>query len=99
MSGSPTPCSELVVESLSPSLTPFGDSDFLLEETNTFLSLDDLIPPAIDNGIYDSEGDIVFLKELLNEDPTPNLLPLPVFKINETEKIKTSIDDPLDLEL
>ncbi|GJR66010.1 reverse transcriptase domain-containing protein [Tanacetum coccineum] len=100
ISGSPTPSSGLVVESLSPSLTPFGDIDFLLEETDAFLSLDDSIPPDIDNGIYDSEGYILFLEELLNEDPTPNLPPLlPVFKINETEKIKTSIDDLPDLEL
>ncbi|GJS02082.1 reverse transcriptase domain-containing protein [Tanacetum coccineum] len=37
-SGNPTPSSNLVVASLSPSLTPFGDSDFLLEETDTLLS-------------------------------------------------------------
>ncbi|GJR09972.1 reverse transcriptase domain-containing protein [Tanacetum coccineum] len=65
------------------------------------LSLDDSIPPGIDNGIYDSEGDIIFLEELLNEDPTPNLPPIPhpVCLINETEKIKSSIDDPPDLKL
>ncbi|GJX70412.1 reverse transcriptase domain-containing protein [Tanacetum coccineum] len=95
MSGSPTPSSDPVVESLSPSLTPFRDSNFLLEETDTFLSLDDSMPPGINNGIYDSEGDILFLEELLNDDPTPNLPP----EINETEKIKTLIDDPPDLEL
>ncbi|GKB23983.1 retrovirus-related pol polyprotein from transposon TNT 1-94 [Tanacetum coccineum] len=38
LSGNPTPSSDLVVASLSPSLTPFGDSDFLLEETDTLLS-------------------------------------------------------------
>ncbi|GJT53481.1 reverse transcriptase domain-containing protein [Tanacetum coccineum] len=60
----------------------------------------DSIPSGIDNGIYDSEGDILFLEELLNNDPTPNLPPpLLVFEINETKKIKTSIDDPPDLEL
>nr|GEW48479.1 retrovirus-related Pol polyprotein from transposon 17.6 [Tanacetum cinerariifolium] len=70
-------------------------------QTDAFLSLDDSIPPGIDNGIYDSEGDILFLEELLNEDPTPNLPPIHhlVCLINETEKIKSSIDDPLDLEL
>ncbi|GKE32803.1 reverse transcriptase domain-containing protein [Tanacetum coccineum] len=101
MSGNPTPYPDHVVESLSPSLTPFGDSDFLLEETDAFLSPDDSIPPGIDNGIYDSKGDILFLEELLNEDPTPNLPPIPllVCLINETEKIKSSIDDPSDLEL
>ncbi|GJU56990.1 hypothetical protein Tco_1234756 [Tanacetum coccineum] len=101
MSGSPTPSPDPVVESLSPSFTPFGDSDFLLEETEAFLSLDDLIPLGIDNGIYDSEGDILFLEELLNEDPTLNLphIPLLVCLINETKKIKSSRDDPPDLEL
>ncbi|GKC62738.1 reverse transcriptase domain-containing protein [Tanacetum coccineum] len=100
MSGSPTSSPDLVVESLSPSFTLFGDSDFLLEETDAFLSLDDSIPPGIDNAIYDSEGDILFLEELLNEDPTLNLLPTPhpVCFINETKKIKSSIDDPPDLE-
>ncbi|GJV97802.1 ribonuclease H-like domain-containing protein [Tanacetum coccineum] len=89
------------VESLSPSFTPFGDSEFLLEQTDAFISLDESIPPGIDNGIYDSEGDILFLEELLNEDPTPNLppIPLPVCLIIETEKIKSSIDDPPDLKL
>ncbi|GJW49153.1 reverse transcriptase domain-containing protein [Tanacetum coccineum] len=60
LSGNPTPSSDPVVVSLSPSLNPFGDSDFLLEETDAFLALDDLIPPEIDNGIYDSVGDIFF---------------------------------------
>ncbi|GJR53254.1 reverse transcriptase domain-containing protein [Tanacetum coccineum] len=101
MSGSPTPSPDPVVESLSPSLTPFGDSDFLWEETDAFLSLDDSIPSGFDNGIYDSEGDILFLEELLNEDPTLNLPPIPhpVCLINETAKIKSSIDDPPNLEL
>ncbi|GJX65715.1 reverse transcriptase domain-containing protein [Tanacetum coccineum] len=72
-----------------------------MEDPDAFLFLDDSIPPGIDNGIYDSEGDIFFLEELLNEDPTPNLPPIPhhVCLINETEKIKSSIDDPPDLEL
>ncbi|GKD34272.1 reverse transcriptase domain-containing protein [Tanacetum coccineum] len=101
MSGSPTLSPDPMVESLSPSLTPFGDSDFLLEETDAFLSLDDSIPPGIDDGTYDSEGDILFLERLLNDDPTPDLPPIPhpVCLINDTEKIKSSIDDPPDLEL
>ncbi|GJV98604.1 hypothetical protein Tco_1553856 [Tanacetum coccineum] len=74
-SASSTPSSDLVVTSLSPSLTPFGDSDFLLEETDAFLALDDSIPPKINNGIYDSEGDILFIEKLLNDDPTKDLSP------------------------
>ncbi|GJT99902.1 reverse transcriptase domain-containing protein [Tanacetum coccineum] len=66
-----------------------------------FLSLDDSIPPGIDDGTYDSEGDILFLERLCNDDPTPDLplIPNPVCLINDTEKIKSSIDDPPDLEL
>ncbi|GKB62835.1 hypothetical protein Tco_0919021 [Tanacetum coccineum] len=83
LSGSPTLSPDPVVESLSPSLTPSGEINLLLEETNAFLSLDDLIPPddepsttksliekllEIDNEIYDSEGDILFLENLLTDD-------------------------------
>nr|GEV82003.1 hypothetical protein [Tanacetum cinerariifolium] len=89
MSGSPTPSPDPVVESLSPSLTPFGDSDFLLEETDTFLSLDDSIPPGINNGIYDSKGDILFLEELVNEDPTPNLPPISHHSLGEPDSCRT----------
>ncbi|GKE00209.1 hypothetical protein Tco_1388192 [Tanacetum coccineum] len=38
LSGKPTPSSDSVVESLCPLPTPFGDSDSLLEETDTLLS-------------------------------------------------------------
>ncbi|GJV19067.1 hypothetical protein Tco_1368087 [Tanacetum coccineum] len=41
-SGNPTPCSEPIVSTASPTLTPFGDSDFLLfEEADSFLALED----------------------------------------------------------
>ncbi|GKB96592.1 reverse transcriptase domain-containing protein, partial [Tanacetum coccineum] len=96
--GSPTPSSDPVVVSLSPSLTPFGDNDFLLEETNAFLALDDSIPPEIDNGIYDSEGDILFLQKLLNDDPTKDLPPKEL-KNDETKMTKSSNEEPLELEL
>ncbi|GKC20327.1 reverse transcriptase domain-containing protein [Tanacetum coccineum] len=58
LSGSPTLSSDPVVASLSPSLTPFGDSDFILEEIDTFLAFDDSISPDIDDRIFDPEGDI-----------------------------------------
>ncbi|GKC39771.1 reverse transcriptase domain-containing protein [Tanacetum coccineum] len=68
LSGSLTPFSDPIVASLFPSLTSFGDSDSLLEETDSFLALDST-PPGIDNGIYDSEGDIIFLEKLLEDEP------------------------------
>nr|GEU58820.1 hypothetical protein [Tanacetum cinerariifolium] len=41
MSGNPTPSTEPIVFTSSPTLTPFGDSDFLLEETDAFLAIED----------------------------------------------------------
>nr|GEX72550.1 reverse transcriptase domain-containing protein [Tanacetum cinerariifolium] len=41
LSGNPTPSTELIISISSPTLTPFGDSDFLLEETDDFLAIDD----------------------------------------------------------
>ncbi|GJY76635.1 hypothetical protein Tco_0481751 [Tanacetum coccineum] len=64
-----------------------------------FLNLDDSIPPGVD-GIYDSEGDTVYLEELLSViNSDPNLPPSPVCEINVPEKIKSSCEDPPDLEL
>ncbi|GJV88366.1 reverse transcriptase domain-containing protein [Tanacetum coccineum] len=70
-SGNPTPTSELIVSTSSPTITPFGDSDFLLEETDAFLAIEDeSISPEIDDSYYDSEGDILLLEEFLNDDPS-----------------------------
>nr|GFA91143.1 reverse transcriptase domain-containing protein [Tanacetum cinerariifolium] len=62
-SGNPTPSTEPIVSNSSPTLTPFGDSDFLLEETDAFLAIDDEpISPKIYGCYYDSEGDILLLE-------------------------------------
>nr|GEV05387.1 reverse transcriptase domain-containing protein [Tanacetum cinerariifolium] len=61
-------CKEPIVKSSSPTLTPFGESDFFLEEIEDFLN-DESIPTRIENSFYDPEGDILYLKKLLNEDP------------------------------
>ncbi|GJR52564.1 reverse transcriptase domain-containing protein [Tanacetum coccineum] len=98
-SGNPTSTSDLTIDSRSPSFTPFGGSDFLMEEIDEFLERDDSIPPGVD-GIYDSEGDTVYLEELLSViNSDPNLPPSPVCEINVPEKVKSSCEDPPDLEL
>ncbi|GJZ09345.1 reverse transcriptase domain-containing protein [Tanacetum coccineum] len=66
-SGNPTSTSDLMIDSRSPSFTPFGGSDFLMEEIDEFLEHDDSIPP--------------------------------VCEINVPEEIKSSCEDPPDLEL
>ncbi|GJV78540.1 hypothetical protein Tco_1514410 [Tanacetum coccineum] len=98
-SGNPTSTSGLTIDSRSPSFTPFEGSDFLMEEIDEFLEHDDSIPPGVD-GIYDSEGDTVYLEELLSViNSDPNLPPSPVCEINVHEEIKSSCEDPPDLEL
>nr|GEZ49668.1 hypothetical protein [Tanacetum cinerariifolium] len=44
------------------------EDDSLMKEIDIFLALDDSIPPGMENDDYDSEGDVFFLKELLNDD-------------------------------
>nr|GEZ99696.1 reverse transcriptase domain-containing protein [Tanacetum cinerariifolium] len=76
VSGNPTPSTEPIVSISSPTLTPFGDSDFLLEETDVFLAIDDVpISPEIDDSFYDSKGDIPLLEEFLNDDSSSPPLP------------------------
>nr|GEU54325.1 reverse transcriptase domain-containing protein [Tanacetum cinerariifolium] len=107
-SGNPTPYYDPIVSTTSPTLTPFGESDFLLEEVDAFLALeDDPTSPEVDHSYVDTEGDILFLEEFLNDDPslTPpiqgNYLPQvqKELKIYEAKSDKSSVDEPLEVEL
>nr|GEW20556.1 hypothetical protein [Tanacetum cinerariifolium] len=61
---SPRPPKELnSIESFSPSPILVKDSDSFMEEIDTFLALDNLIPPGIDSNGYDSEEDNFFLDD------------------------------------
>nr|GEX31337.1 reverse transcriptase domain-containing protein [Tanacetum cinerariifolium] len=63
VSGNPTPSTEPIVSTSYPTLTPFGDSDFLLEETDAFLDIkDEPISSKINYSYYDSKGDILLLE-------------------------------------
>nr|GFB35634.1 reverse transcriptase domain-containing protein [Tanacetum cinerariifolium]GFB35660.1 reverse transcriptase domain-containing protein [Tanacetum cinerariifolium] len=42
MAGNYTPSTEPIISNSSPTLTPFGDNDFLFEETDAFLAIDDV---------------------------------------------------------
>ncbi|GKA76639.1 hypothetical protein Tco_0783100 [Tanacetum coccineum] len=66
-----TPFIPFVLENPSSSPILVVDSDFLVEEVDTFLVSEDSIPPGIESDL-DSEGDIVFLDNLLNDDPIPD---------------------------
>nr|GEY76213.1 reverse transcriptase domain-containing protein [Tanacetum cinerariifolium] len=104
----PTPYYDPIVSTSSPTLTPFGDSDFLLEEVNAFLALeDDPTSPEIDQSYYDPEGDILLLEAFLNDDPSVpppnpgNYLPQDQkeFKNFKAKNDKSSIDEPPEVEL
>nr|GEV37545.1 reverse transcriptase domain-containing protein [Tanacetum cinerariifolium] len=76
VSGNPTTYYDLIVSTSSPTLTPFGNSDFLLEKVDAFLALeDDPASPKVDISYYDTEGDTLFLEAFLNNDPSL-LLPI-----------------------
>ncbi|GJZ28336.1 hypothetical protein Tco_0572983, partial [Tanacetum coccineum] len=72
-SSNPTPYYDPIVSTSSPTLTPFGDCDFLLlEEADAFLALeDDPTSPDVDDSYNDSKGDILLLEAILNSDPSP----------------------------
>nr|GEZ57811.1 hypothetical protein [Tanacetum cinerariifolium] len=108
-SGSPTPSDDPIVSTTSPTLTPFGDSDFILfEEVDAFLGLDDdPESPEFDPSYYDPEGDILLLEAILNSKPSPPLpnheQDMPSFnnelKACEAKTIKSSVDEPPEVEL
>nr|GEV50056.1 reverse transcriptase domain-containing protein [Tanacetum cinerariifolium] len=88
--------------------TPFENSDFLLEEVDAFLALeDDPTSPEVDQSYLDPEGDILLLEAFLNDDPS---LPPPnqgnyfpkvrkELKICEAKSDKSSIDEPPEVKL
>ncbi|GJR22105.1 reverse transcriptase domain-containing protein [Tanacetum coccineum] len=91
-SGNPTPGYDPIVSNSSPTLTPFGDSDFLLlEEADAFLALaDDLTSPEVDESYYDPDGDILILEALNTRKE---------LKFCEAKTAKSLIDEPPEVEL
>ncbi|GKC80461.1 reverse transcriptase domain-containing protein, partial [Tanacetum coccineum] len=96
-SGNPTPSLDPILSISSPSLTPFKEGGFLLEEIKACLT-NDSIPPGIDDADFDSEGDLLLLEKLLNDDPS-SPLPLKELHVEELKIVKSSIDDPPELKL
>ncbi|GJZ11206.1 reverse transcriptase domain-containing protein [Tanacetum coccineum] len=98
-----------IVSTASPTLTPFGDSDFLLfEEADSFLALeDDPTSSEVDPTYQDPEGDILILEAILNSEPPP---PLPnheqympggrkELKLCEAKTVESSVNEPPEVEL
>ncbi|GKD95390.1 hypothetical protein Tco_1375227 [Tanacetum coccineum] len=104
--GNSTPYFEPIVDTTSPTLTPFEGGDFILEEIETELS-DTSYKSGIDDAECDPEKDILLLEAILNSEP---LSPLPnhanyfpevrkELKICEAKTDETSIDEPPEVEL
>nr|GFB23532.1 reverse transcriptase domain-containing protein [Tanacetum cinerariifolium] len=108
-SGNPTLQNDPIISVTSPTLTPFGDSDFLLfEEADAFLGLeDDPDSPKINPFYYDPEGDILLLEAIFNSEPLPSPpnqdQNLPSFKgelkAYEAQTVKSSVNEPPEIEL
>ncbi|GJR56959.1 reverse transcriptase domain-containing protein [Tanacetum coccineum] len=108
-SGNSTPYYDPIVSTSSPTLTPFGDSDFLLfEEADSFLAIeDDPTSPEVDPTYYDPNGDILLLEAILNSNPSPpppnqgNYFPetRKDLKICEANNEKSSVNEPPEVEL
>nr|GEX38429.1 reverse transcriptase domain-containing protein [Tanacetum cinerariifolium] len=106
-SGNPTPFYDPIVSTTYPTLTLFGNSDFLLEEVDAFLAVEDE-PTSSDyyQPYLDLEGDILLLEAFLNDDPSPppyqgNYMPevRKELKICEAHSEKSSVDEPHVTEL
>nr|GEY98386.1 reverse transcriptase domain-containing protein [Tanacetum cinerariifolium] len=108
-SGNPTPYDYPFFSTTSPTLNPFGDSDFLLfEKADAFLGLeDDPNSPEFNPFYYDPKGDILLLEAILNSKPLP---PLPnheqylpsykkELKVCDAKTVKSSVDKPSEVEL
>ncbi|GKB98033.1 hypothetical protein Tco_0984170 [Tanacetum coccineum] len=104
--GNSTPYFEPIVDTTSPTLTPFEGSDFILEEIEAELS-DTSYKSGIDDAECDPEKDILLLEAILNSEP---LAPLPnnanyfpevrkELKICEAKIDETLIDEPPKVEL
>nr|GFB10775.1 reverse transcriptase domain-containing protein [Tanacetum cinerariifolium] len=108
VSGNPTPYFDPIISTTSLTLTPFENSNFLLEEVDAFLALeDDHILLEVDQSYVDTKGDILILETFLNDDPSlpppnqGNYLPevRKELKICEAKFDKSSIDKPPEVEL
>nr|GFB39313.1 reverse transcriptase domain-containing protein [Tanacetum cinerariifolium] len=108
-SGNPTFYDDLIISTTSPTLTPFGDSDFLLfEEADAFLGLeDDPNLPEFNPFYCDPEGDILLLEAILNSEPLPPILNhkqyMPSYKkelkVCDAKTVKSFVDEPPEVEL
>nr|GEU38388.1 reverse transcriptase domain-containing protein [Tanacetum cinerariifolium] len=107
-SGNPILYYDSIVSTTSSTLTPFGNSDFLLKEVDAFLAIEDEPnSPEFYQPYLDPKGNILLLEAFLNDDPSlppPNQINyLPEvrkeLKNCEAKSDKSSVDEPPVVEL
>nr|GEV22617.1 reverse transcriptase domain-containing protein [Tanacetum cinerariifolium] len=107
-SGNPTLSNDLIISATSLTLTLFENSDFLLEEVDAFLAVEDEPTSSqFQQSYLDPEGDILLLEAFLNDDPSSP----PLNQRNQLSKVqkelkmceakikKSSADEPPVVEL
>nr|GFB55856.1 retrovirus-related Pol polyprotein [Tanacetum cinerariifolium] len=94
-----------IVSNSSPTLTPFNESDFYLEEIEDCLN-NYSNPEEVEDSEFDMERDILILEVLLNRDPEPLPNQKHYFpeahndlKVIEPKNKKSSDDEPPKVEL
>nr|GEX29055.1 reverse transcriptase domain-containing protein [Tanacetum cinerariifolium] len=100
-----TPYFKPIVSNSSPTLTPFNESDFYLEEIEDCLN-NDSNPEEDEDSEFDMERDILILEALLNSDPEPLPKQKDYFseahndlKVIEPKNDKPFDDEPPEVEL
>ncbi|GJT08068.1 reverse transcriptase domain-containing protein [Tanacetum coccineum] len=90
---------DVACEEYAQEVAGFG-GDFILEEIDTFLHTPEELS-NLDDDYYDTEGDILYLEKLLNEDPSPTLPPMKNDDLKQVDVTltKPSIEEPPELEL
>nr|GEY62039.1 reverse transcriptase domain-containing protein [Tanacetum cinerariifolium] len=99
-SGNPTPYYDPIVSTTSLTLTLFRNSDFLLEEVDAFLALeDDPTSPEVDQSYVDTKGDILLLEAFLNDDPSLDLQIKKIISLKFERILKYVKLKPINLQL
>ncbi|GJU11689.1 reverse transcriptase domain-containing protein [Tanacetum coccineum] len=86
--------------------TPLSDPEDNIDEVNSFLAME--VSSNFEDGYFDSEGDVIFLKNLLSDDTTHNLdpeenvhanpssiiesLPVSLIPIEDSDPVQEEID-------
>nr|GEW82742.1 reverse transcriptase domain-containing protein [Tanacetum cinerariifolium] len=97
-SGNLTLISDPIIAFSSFSLTYFEGGDFILQEIEACITSKS-IPSGINDTDLNLEGDNRLLEELLNNNPSSSPLLPKELNVEEIKTVKSSIDEPSELEL